>query len=282
MAKRRKQIIAGRLVSELAYTVAYPHDPEHVRQEKRKISTKARQRQNMKAACKALELLIAANFSAQDLVLTLTYRDADLPDSRKAATDHLRRFFRDLRAHRRARGQELKYIYVTESRHEKGRLHHHVVINSTGADLDVIKSLWRWGDNIEMKNVDTWQYRALAEYLAKEPKEAGTRNGKRMWTPSKNLQRPIQKCDWIDDRVTLEPPPGATVLESCSERNEFGEFVYLKYLLPEIKPRPCRSSRRRQPHKDFPIFSDLEPCIYNGQGGENARGGSGQEENWRV
>ena len=121
MAKRRKAIRAGRLVSELAYTVAYPHDPEHVRQEKRKMSTKARQRQNIKAACKALELLIAANFTARDLVLTLTYRNKDLPDSRKAAVGNLKKFFRDLRAHRKARGQELKYIYVTESKHEKGR-----------------------------------------------------------------------------------------------------------------------------------------------------------------
>lgn len=282
MAKRRKQIIAGRLVSELAYTVAYPHDPEHVRQEKRKMSTKARQRQNIKAACKALELLIAANFTARDLVLTLTYRNKDLPDSRKAAVGNLKKFFRDLRAHRKARGQELKYIYVTESKHEKGRLHHHVVINSTGADLDVIKSLWRWGDDIEMDYVDTPQYRALAEYLSKEPKEAGARNSKRMWTPSKNLARPIQKCDWIDDRVTLEPPPGATVLESSSERNEFGEYVYLKYMLPEIKPRPCRTSRRRRPHKDVSIFSGLEPCISNEHARENVHARRGQEAEERV
>lgn len=246
------------------------------------MSTKARQRQNIKAACKALELLIAANFTARDLVLTLTYRNKDLPDSRKDAVGNLKKLFRDLRAHRKARGQELKYIYVTESKHEKGRLHHHVIINSTGADLDVIKSLWRWGDDIEMDYVDTRQYRALAEYLAKEPKEVGARNGKRMWTPSKNLARPIQKCDWIDDRVTLEPPPGATVLESSSERNEFGEYVYLKYMLPEIKPRPCRTSRRRRPHKDVSIFSGLEPCISNEQARENPRAASRQEENLRV
>ena len=201
MAKRRKQIIAGRLVSECAYTVAYPHDPEHVRQEKRKMSTKARQRQNIKAACKSLEMLLAANFSMRDIVLTLTYRDEDLPHSREDAVKCLKKFFRDLRQHRKKRGEELKYIYVTESRHEQGRFHHHIVLNSTGADLDVIKSLWRWGDDIEMDYVDTRQYRALAEYLAKEPKEAGTQNGKRMWTPSKNLQRPIQKTDWIDDML---------------------------------------------------------------------------------
>ena len=29
--------------------------------------------------------------------------------------------------------------------------------------------------------LDDTQYRALAEYLAKEPREAGSANGKRMW-----------------------------------------------------------------------------------------------------
>ena len=264
MAKRHKMIIAGRLVSEIAYSVAHPRDPEHVRQAKTKMSTKARQKQNLKAACRALELLLAANFTGRDLVLTLTYRDADLPEDRTAAVRCLRRFFRDLRAARKKQGQELKYLYVTESKHERGRLHHHVVMNATGRDLEVIRSLWRWGDDIEMRPVEVWHYQALAEYLAKEPKEAGTSNGKRMWTPSRNLKRPEQKCGWLDERMTLSPPPGALVLESSSERNEFGEYVYLKYLLPEPAPRPCRPARRKI-NKAL-SFSGLEPCISYGQG----------------
>ena len=54
------------------------------------------------------------------------------------------------------------------------------------------------------------------------------------------------QSDWIDDRATLEPPPGATVLESVTERNEWGEYVYLKYLLPDPKPKRCRPSRRKK------------------------------------
>lgn len=123
MAKRRKQIIAGRLVSECAYTVAYPHDPEHVRQEKRKISTKARQRQNIKTACKTLELLLAANFSMRDIVLTLTYRDKDLPHRREDAVKCLKKFFRDLRQHRKKRGEELKYIYAVEGEEPDAAYH---------------------------------------------------------------------------------------------------------------------------------------------------------------
>ena len=280
MAKRRKTITAGRLVSEIAYTVAHPRDPEHIRQAKSKMSSKARQKQNLKAACRALELLIAANFTGHDFMVTVTYRDADLPADRQSAVKCLREFFRHLRAYRKARGQDLKYIYVTESKHEHGRWHHHIVMNSTGTDLEIIKSLWRWGDDIGLEQIDVRHYKALAEYLAKEPKETGASNGKRMWVPSRNLARPVQKCDWIDERMTLEPPPGATILESSSERNEFGEYVYLKYLLPGQKPRPCRPSRRKV-HKDA-FLSGLEPCISYGTGVPKSCTGGRQEAEKRV
>ena len=264
MAKRRKTIIAGRLVSELIYTAAHPKDKEHVRQAKTKISTKARCWQNLKAACRMLELILATNFIGKDLVVTLTYRDSDLPDTRQKAVKCLRQFMRDLRSHRKKHNQEFKYLYVTENKHSEGRYHHHVVINSTENDFDIIKSLWRYGDMIEIENIDVRNYKALAEYLAKEPKEAGTSNGKRMWTPSKNLDKPKQSSDWVSDRVTLEPPAGATILESCSERNEFGEYTYLKYMLPDTSVnRPCRPSRRKKQNK-VSLISDLKPCIYNG------------------
>ena len=112
--------------------------------------------------------------------------------------------------------------------------------------METIRSLWAYGEQVNIEPLDDTQYRALAEYLAKEPREAGSSNGKRMWTPSRGLKRPEITSDWIDDRATLEPPPGATVLESVTERNEWGEYVYLKYLLPDPKPRRCRPSRRRK------------------------------------
>lgn len=263
MAKRRKTIVAGRLVSEIIYTAAYPKDKEHIRQAKSKISTKARSWQNLKAACRMLEFILAANFTGKDLFITLTYRDSDLPDTRQKAVKCLKQFIRDLRSHRKKHKQELKYLYVTESKHSEGRYHHHIVINSTENDFDIIKSLWRYGDMIEIENIDVRNYKALAEYLAKEPKEAGTSNGKRMWTPSKNLDKPKQSSDWVDDRVTLEPPAGAFILESCTEQNEFGAYKYLKYMLPDTSiDRPCRPSRKKKQNK-VSLISDLKPCIYN-------------------
>ena len=121
-----------------------------------------------------------------------------------------------------------------------------MILNGTGNDMETIRSLWTYGEQVNIEMLDDTQYRALAEYLAKEPREAGSANGKRMWTPSKGLTRPTVQSDWIDDRATLEPPPGATVLESVTERNEWGEYVYLKYLLPDPKPKRCRPRRRKK------------------------------------
>ena len=229
MAKRRKTVVAGRLVFETAYPAALPSDAEHVRQAKTKMSSAARRRLNLKAACRQLELLIAANFDRRDLVVTLTYDDEHLPQSRAEAVKNLKKFFRALRGVRRRQGlPELKYIYVTEGKHEHGRWHHHLILNGTGNDMETIRSLWVYGEQVNIEPLDDTQYRALAEYLAR------------------GLKRPEITSDWIDDRATLEPPPGATVLESVTERNEWGEYVYLKYLLPDPKPRRCRPSRRRK------------------------------------
>ncbi len=62
-----------------------------------KMSSAARRRLNLKAASRQLELLIAANFTRRDLVVTLTYDDEHLPQSRAEAVKNLKKFFRALR-----------------------------------------------------------------------------------------------------------------------------------------------------------------------------------------
>ena len=47
------------------------------------------------------------------------------------------------------------------------------------------------------------------------------------------LRRPKPVSDTCEDNMTLSVPPGAVVLDQSSKRNEYGEFAYLKYLLPE-------------------------------------------------
>ena len=46
--------------------------------------------------------------------MVLTYDDEHLPANRQAAVKRVRKMLPQLRAVRKSRGQELKYIYVTE------------------------------------------------------------------------------------------------------------------------------------------------------------------------
>lgn len=234
MAKRKKVIRAGRMVYAAVYSVAHPSDTPVARASKSKCSSAARQRMNMKYAWQKLELEIAANFTSRDLVVTLTYNDTHLPADRDSAVACIKKFWVQLRKARRLVGHNLSYIYVTEGVHGDHRWHHHAVINGTSGDLEILKSLWRYGQ-VHIAYVDSDHYEALAKYLTKEPRAHGSPNGLRCWTPSRGLKKPQHTSDWIADDVTLCAPPGAIVLDSDSMVNQWGEFRYIKYVLPSKK-----------------------------------------------
>lgn len=62
MAKRKKAIIAGRLVKTIIYTAPEPQDGPRVRVVKSRMTTAAQKAMNDKAARVKLEMLLAANF----------------------------------------------------------------------------------------------------------------------------------------------------------------------------------------------------------------------------
>ncbi len=229
----------------VVYTAANPQDEPRARSAKLQMSSAARERLNLKMSWEKLELQLAANFSGRDHHVTLTYREADLPPSREAAVKLLKKFLVQLRACRRPRGETLKYIYVTEDKHGDARLHHHIVINSTGNDYEVIRSLWIYGDDVNIEPIAIPGYTVLAKYLTKEPREYGkTEVGARTWTPSLGLKKPEPDTGFVPDNMTLTAPPGAIILDRDEKRNGFGEFVYLKYLLPEPPSETPKRYRR--------------------------------------
>lgn len=251
MAKRLKTITAGRLVISVCYTIPTPRSTPEEREALREISSAAQMALNNRRAWQKLELLLAANFSRRDLVIELTYDDAHLPPSREEAIKLVRKFLSWLRTHRKARGQELRYVYVTEQLSaEGGRLHHHLVINGTGTDLEVLKSLWPYG-NVKMEQLDDWQgYEALAKYLTKEARELGRPEpGKKCWVASLGLKKPTVESEIVKDNLTVVAPPGAIILSAPPPiRNQFGEFITIKYIrpTPRKEKRGIRPPRRRR------------------------------------
>ena len=236
MAKERRKIIqAGSLWMAVQYTAIRGNTQSSCREAKAQISSPARESLNAKLSWQKLMLTLAANYKKTDLVVGLDYREAALPKRREDADKRLSNFIRALRAHRRQRGQDLVYVRVTEGYHSGGRLHHHLIINATGDDYEIIKQLWS-------KNADTVDFELFGldgaerwgKYLTKEPREKGRRYvGDRTWRSSIGMKRPTVTCEYVDSRDRLEAPMGAFITDSTTCENCYGRFAHIMAILPE-------------------------------------------------
>lgn len=243
--KRRKTIRAGRLVWDITYTVPRPNANTAQRKRIREVTEEQIQRTNANTAQRKLEMLMATNFDEADLVLTVTYRDADLPDSADVTRKHLGKVFAQMRAYRKARGlPDLKYIYVLEGRHGDHRPHAHLIVNAAGGDLELMRSLWIWGDDIQLNYIRERGYDGWAGYLTKERREASL-NGKKQFVGSRNLDRPVTTYAWVDDGTTVDAPPGAQVLDEGGGRNEIASCRFVKYLMPKNTYYNTHATRTR-------------------------------------
>lgn len=244
--KTKKIISAGPLVLEAVYPRGSRWDSPRVRGAKRKLSSEAQQRMNMKYSFQKLELMLAANFGPGDLMATPTYDEAHLPRSREAANARLKKFRADLSALRKPGGDELRMVWTTENAFGEGRWHHHCVLNAVGDDFDTIQRLWPYG-NVEIRKIKIdkdHSYEALARYLCKEARE---RPGLRSWSYTRSCRKPEIETFPVPDDTPLQPPEGATVYEESSDRTEFGSYRFVKYLAPNWRKawrRPVNKRRR--------------------------------------
>lgn len=154
-----------------------------------RITSAAQQAKNDKRALARLELLLAENYTGRNLFFTLTYRDAALPSRREGAAALVSRFLLELRKHHTARGLALKYVCTTEGQPGAARLHHHLVINTAGQDIETIRGMWPFGDVLDAEQVNETDYAALAVHITRENTE-GRPIGARMWSGSRNLKQP--------------------------------------------------------------------------------------------
>lgn len=233
--ERRKTIVAGSLWMAVQYTAIRSGDQTARREAKLQISSPARESLNAKLSWQKLMLTLAANYKRTDLVVGLDYREEALPKRREDADKKLTNFIRALRAYRKQQNRELIYVRVTEGYHSGGRLHHHLIINATGDDYDIIRQLWK-------KNADTVDFEPFGsdgaerwgKYLTKEPREKGRRHvGDRTWRSSINMIKPTVISELVDSRDRLLPPAGACVVDNTSCENCYGRFAYIMAMLPE-------------------------------------------------
>lgn len=254
MSKQKKVIAAGPLRAEVLYSVPDRRQPDRQRAARCRASTEAQRLLNMKHSRLKLEFLLAANFTPQDLFVTLTFADDNLPAIRESVRTSLKKFFRDLRTQRQKRKlPPTRYVYAIENKHGDGRFHAHIVLNATGPrDLEDIASLWTLGGaDVQRLSSHFWDYAAgaisfekIARYLCKERKDHGP-VGAQGWTPSKNLTRPEVSSQRVPDAVQLDLPSNAVMLERREEVNAFGEFYFIKYTM---RPGSGRDQRGQNTH----------------------------------
>lgn len=269
MAKAIKHITAGLLNIEVIGTVPDPQAGRRRRSGRCRVTSAAQQFYNNKCSWRELELQLAANFGSNDMVITYTYDDDHLPPDKKTGDKLLQKHFRKLRAARRLRGQELKYVYATEGFHgaqedeyfgddkelEDRRIHHHVVMNRVSTDdLEEIRSLWPYGGYIRIEPLDVHYYQELAKYLTKEAREFGrVKSGERSWRASRNLVKyDVEYIDIPSDSVTLAAPAGAVDYIQFAEKNPYGfaDCIGARYLMFSTPQVPSYSyTRGRKPKK---------------------------------
>ena len=236
MAKERRRIVqAGKLWMAVQYTAIHSGNQAARREARSQISSPARESLNAKLSWQKLMLTLAANFNRSDLVVTLGYRDADLPRRREDADKKLSNLIRALRQQRKQHGQELIYVRVTEGYHSGGRLHHHLIINATGQDYDIIRQLWeKSGDNIDFEPFGPDGPERWGKYLTKEPREKGRRYvGDRTWRTSIHMKKPNAISILVEEGDDLMPPVGAYVTDKAEVVNCYGRFCHMMAILPE-------------------------------------------------
>lgn len=255
--KKRITIDGGAVVYQLEYPCTRRNDPPKVRAAKQKATSAAQAMRNQILSTRALELLLSCNYPApgSGLVLTLSFDDAHLPKDRKTAQRRLKYFLRKLRDARQADGKpEPRCVYCPEVlTSASGRWHFHLVLDSTGNDLDDVRRCWIYGEDIEARplRVDEEEnHETLARYMNKELREAQEyecRPGLHGWSCTRNCTRPEVDVQTVEDSSRLRAPRGATVLIFERKSTELVESTVLKYRLPaDCFGRKARTKRRRR------------------------------------
>lgn len=181
---RAKTIKAGDVLEVEVYPLW--NTKQEASRAKRHTTRQAQKNLNDRNAKKRLIRKINANFTEDDICITLTYKGQQLPDEEQARRD-IKNYLRRVKTYRKKNGMsDLKYIYVIEFGGKDGRrkrVHHHVIMS--GMDRDAAERLWQKGfANTRRLQPNEYGLEALARYITKEPK------GSKRWCASRNLVEP--------------------------------------------------------------------------------------------
>ena len=154
------------------------------RAKKTNVTPERQARLNRERAIRHLVQLADANFTEEDIHMTLTYRNAT---NYERARKDMRNFcLRLKRAREKAGLPELKYIYTIEGDEEgdKERVHIHMITNGD-MDRAEVERIWEKGwANADRLQPDENGLEAITRYIVKQQKN------RRKWCASRNMKQP--------------------------------------------------------------------------------------------
>lgn len=179
------------------------------RSQKRKPTAEEIEKINQLNAERTLRLRINANFGADDLFVTLTYKKEERPTPDEARKN-LKRLLSGLRKEFKKQKYALKWVCATE--YQNKAIHHHLLINHIPCydTAKLIRRLWRSGRPDFKFLDDTGQYKDLAAYLIKETsKTYRAKDGERKqrYSCSRNLIIPKSITEIIRQSEKWLPDP---------------------------------------------------------------------------
>lgn len=133
------------------------------------------------------------NFKSGDLYGTLTYPKEIYPNSIEDSKKNMVNFIKRIKTRLKKKNidlNEFKYVYATE-KSEKGRVHHHFIMNSL-LTMDEVMECWNKGGYHKISKIDydaKFALTGLATYLCKE--HSDRRKSEKRYSCSKNLDNPI-------------------------------------------------------------------------------------------
>ncbi len=249
MAYRVKEYFCGRYLDLEIFPVTRKQTKQK-RKDKKKETVPKQKNLNDKNARKYFRRLVHLNFTDEDIVIHLTYKNGCLPKTEKEALKDVENFLKRVKYRREKLGlPKLKYLAIIEYKEEgegekEIRMHHHIIM-SGGIDRDELEKIWKKGwANADRLRADEYGYEALVNYITKDPK------GSKRWRPSRNLEKPVPKVSDHkykknrvieiaknpDDTAIFEKNYPGYFLTNCKVQiNDYTAGIHLEIKLRKLK-----------------------------------------------
>ena len=201
------------------------------RGKRQNVTSDIQARLNAKNAFHRMADLLHTNFTADDLAVTFSYTDDDMPETVDDAQRNMQNYIR--RVKRRFKS-EIKYIYITEQA-RSGRIHHHLVISGGNFTRDELEKMWKFGYcNSRRLQFNENGLEGLAKYFVKEPAKKANNKIIRRWNSSKKLKQPTVRSN--DYRISRKT---AKRINYHPQDREFIESLYPGYCLNRCETSPA-------------------------------------------